>query len=184
MGKIGRTIERERKYRLTQEEAARLRAELRRLGTHERTENQENVLLNDRATRLRKGTLLRVRTVDGRRELTFKGKKRQDGPGGLDKTRDEFTVGIGDGPLEEILDALGLAPGLRYLKESAIFSFKGVIVSVDRVPDVGWFCEIEADDLTSDLGAIADQLGLTPDRFEPRGYPSMAAEAGLSAKGA
>lgn len=181
MGKIGRTVERERKYRLTQEEAARLRAELRRIGTHERTENQENVLLVDRATRMKKGTILRIRTVDGRRDLTFKGKKRQDG---LDKIRDEFTVAIGDGPLDDVLTALGLVPGLRYLKESAIFSFKGVIVSVDRVPDVGWFCEIEADDLTSDLGGIADQLGLTPDQFEPRGYPSMAAEAGLSAKGA
>ncbi|HEY8656400.1 MAG TPA: class IV adenylate cyclase [Candidatus Limnocylindria bacterium] len=181
MGKIGRTIERERKYRLTQEEAARLRAELRRVGTHERTENQENVLLVDRATRLKKGTLLRIRTVDGRRELTFKAKKRQEG---LDKTRDELTVAIGDGPLDDILMSLGLVPGLRYLKECAIFSFKGVIVSVDRVPDIGWFCEIEADDLTSDLGAIADELGLTADQFESRGYPSMAAEAGLSAKGA
>lgn len=183
MGKIGRTIERERKYRLSQDEAARLRAELRRVGTHERTENQENVLLVDRATRMKKGTLLRVRTVDGKRELTFKAKKRLGGDG-MDKTRDEYTVAIGEGPLDEICGALGLVPGLRYLKESAIFSFKGVIVSVDRVPDVGWFCEIEADDLTSDLGAVAAELGLTDEQFEPRGYPSMAAEAGLSAKGA
>jgi len=181
VGKIGRTIERERKYRLTQDEAARLRAELRRIGTQERLENQENVLLLDRATRLKKGTLLRIRTVDGQRELTFKAKKRQDG---LDKTRDEFTVEIGPGSLDEILIALGLTPGLRYLKESAIFTYKGVTVSVDRVPDVGWFCEIEADELTTDLGAVADALGLTAEQFEPRGYPSMAAEAGLRARGA
>lgn len=183
MGKIGRTIERERKYRLTQDEAARLRAELRRVGTHERTENQENVLLLDRASRMKKGTLLRIRTIDGKRELTFKAKKRQDGDE-LDKTRDEFTVAIGDGALDEILVSLGFVPGLRYLKESAIFSFRGVTVSVDRVPDVGWFCEVEADDLTSDLGAIAGELGLTAAQFEPRGYPSMAAEAGLRARGA
>ena len=37
---------------------------------------------------------------------------------------------------------------------------------------------------TSDLGAIADELGLTADQFEPREYPSLAAEAGLSPKDA
>jgi predicted adenylyl cyclase CyaB len=133
---------------------------------------------------MKKGTLLRVRRVEGRRELTFKGKKRQDG-NELDKTREEYTVAIGEGgALEEILIRLGLVPGLRYIKESAIFSFAGVTVSVDRVTDVGWFCEIEADELVTDLGTVAERLGLTAEQFEPRGYPSLAAEAGLQARGA
>lgn len=79
-----------------------------------------------------------------------------------------------------MLEALGLRPIIRYRKDSTIYSYRGALVSVDRLDGLGCFCEIEVADLESDLDAIANDLGLTADRFEPRGYPTLAAQAARS----
>lgn len=173
MGHAAGVIERERKYRVSDEDAARIAAFLRTNGKLVVREVQRNVIFRDRATRLRKGTYLRLREATGKRELTFKGKKSQQG---LDRSRLELTVALGDGPLLELLDAIGLEPQLTYVKETEIWLIDGVHVSLDRLEGIGRFCELEAYDEEADLGAVAAALGLLKDAYEPRGYRTLAAE--------
>jgi len=174
-------IERERKYRLTEAEAGLLRARLEESGRLLREERQETIVLKDRASHLKKGAYLRLRTVDGRVELTHKGAKQAQGK---DKWRLEHTLALGDGPALELLERMGFRPNTRYVKDTAIFLFKSVIVSVDRLEGIGWFCELETDDLEKDLDAVAELLDLSDDDFEPRGYPTIAAELAREKVGA
>jgi len=166
-------IERERKYRITDEDAVRLRELLAATAVLVIREVQENTIFRDRATRLRKGTYVRLRSSGTRRELTFKGKKTLKG---LDKSRLELTVAVGEGPLEELLAVIGLEPYLTYVKETEIWSLQGVHVSLDRIDGIGCFCELEAHDEQADLQAVADALSLRKDTWEPRGYRTLTAE--------
>ena len=167
-------IERERKYRLGEAEAGRLRARLEQVGRLIREERQETTVLKDRASHLKKGAYLRFRSVDGRAELTHKGPKQVQGK---DKWRLEHTVALGEGPALELLEKMGFRANTRYVKDTAIFLFRGVLVSVDRLAGIGWFCEMETDDLDKDLDPIAAALELDDDAFESRGYPTIAADA-------
>jgi adenylate cyclase class 2 len=167
-------IERERKYRLSETEAGRLRARLEQSGRLVRAERQETTVLKDRASHLKKGAYLRLRTVDGRAELTHKGPKQAQGK---DKWRLEHTLALGDGPALELLERMGFRANTQYVKETAIFLFRGVLASVDQLEGIGWFCEIETSDLEKDLDAVADALGLRDEDLEPRGYPAIAAES-------
>lgn len=166
-------IERERKYRITAADALRLRDYLTAKATLVVREVQENIVFRDRATRLRKGTYVRLRTAAGKRELTFKGKKTVKG---LDKSRLELTVEVGDGPLIELLRTIGLEPYLTYTKATEVWSLSGVHVSLDEVDGIGRFCELEAHAAEADLQAVAELLALQEDTWEPRGYPTLAAE--------
>lgn len=166
-------IERERKYRISDDDAARIRAHLEAKAVLVVREVQENVIFRDRATRLRKGTYVRLRSSGSKRELTFKGKKTLKG---LDKSRLELTVAVGEGPLTELLATIGLEPYLTYLKETEIWSMDGVHVSLDRIEKVGRFCELEAYDESADLQAVADVLALRKDTWEPRGYRTLTAD--------
>lgn len=165
-------IERERKYRITDEDAVRLRELLAATASLVIREVQENVIYRDRATRLRKGTYLRLRSSGSKRELTFKGKKAMNG---LDKSRVELTVAIGEGPLTELLSTIGLEPSLTYVKDTEIWAMSGVHVSLDEIEGVGRFCELEAHDENADLQAVADTLSLRQDAWEPRGYRTLTA---------
>ena len=167
-------IERERKYRLREADASRLRAHLEQVGKLVREERQDTIVLKDRASHLKKGAYLRFRTVDGRSELTHKGPKQAQGK---DKWRIEHTISLGQGPALELLEKMGFRANTRYIKDTAIFLYRGVLVSVDRIGGIGWFCEMETDDLEKDLDAVAASLDLSDDSFEPRGYPTIAAEA-------
>ena len=167
-------IERERKYRLGEAAAARLRARLEEVARLVREERQDTIVLKDRASHLKKGAYLRYRTVEGRGELTHKGPKQEQGK---DKWRLEHTVALGEGPALALLEKMGFRPNTRYVKDTAIFLYRSVLVSVDRIVGIGWFCEMETDDLETDLDAVAASLDLSDDSFEPRGYPTIAAEA-------
>lgn len=166
-------IERERKYRLTEREAERLRSRLEKLGTLLREERQETTVLKDRASHLKKGSYARVRKVAGRYDLTYKGPKQTSGK---ERWRTEYTMPLGPGPIFEMLELMGFRAGTFYVKDTTIYDVRGATVSVDRVEGIGWFCEIEVDDLETDLDLVAAELGLRDDDLEPRGYPTIAAE--------
>ena len=166
-------IERERKYRLTEPEAAALEARLERLARPLGRERQVTVVFRDKIGVLPKGTLIRYRDVNGKRELTVKGKKTQTG---MDKMRFEWNVELGDGPIVDLLAALRITPQTRYVKDALRFDLDGLLVSVDRLEGLGIFCEIEAHDTTTDIDTAAKTLQLDRRSFEPRGYPSIAAE--------
>lgn len=160
-------IERERKYRLGAGDAVRLAGLLEQSGASGRTEEQETVDYADPTGRLR-GLNLRARAVAGRWELTVKGPRLEDG---LSKVRAEHTIQVSGDP-QPVLEALGLAPALRYLKHTTIFSFEGATVSLDEVEGLGAYCEIEASD-DATIERIAGRLGVSNDALEPRGYARL-----------
>jgi adenylate cyclase class IV len=167
-------IERERKYRLSEADAAALETRLAKIARPLGRERQETIVFRDTIGVLPKGTLIRYREEGGRRELTVKGKKTQVG---LDKVRLEWNVELGEGPIVELLGALRIVPNIHYVKDANRFELRGLLISVDRLESLGVFCEIEARDMTSEIDVVAEELGLDREWFEPRGYPSIAAAA-------
>lgn len=170
-------LERERKYRLSIADAARLTTLLEREGVFDRREIQDNVRYIER-TRARPGIDFRLRTVAGRQELTLKGPRLERGPS---KIREELNVAV-TGDVEPFLEALGFEPVLSYRKETSIYSIGGATVSVDDVEGLGLFCEVEAvdDDL---IGSVARTLGLDASALEQRGYARLVKDAREAAHG-
>lgn len=160
-------IERERKYRLDAADVTRLEGLLERSGSLERRETQDTVHYADRSGR-RTGLNLRVRSVEGRQELTVKGPRLEDG---ASKVREEHTVGLSGDP-GPLLDALGLDPTERYLKRTAIYAFEGGLVALDDVEGLGRYCEIEASDEVT-IERVARRLGLSDEALEVRGYARL-----------
>ena len=98
------------------------------------TAEDETIVLKDRASHLKKGAYVRFRSVDGRAELTHKGPKQMQGK---DKWRFEHTLALGDGPALELLQKMGFRANTRYVKDTAIFLYRTVLVSVDRIGETG-----------------------------------------------
>lgn len=165
-------IERERKYRLDDSTAARLRRQLDDLAGPARTELQDTVHYTDASGRLSRLNL-RIRTTADRRELTVKGPRIGAGPS---KVREEHTVAV-SGDIEQVLEALGLVADVRYRKETRIYAVQGTKVSLDGVDGVGLFCEIEASDEAA-IERVATVLGLGEGSHEPRGYARLVRSAG------
>jgi predicted adenylyl cyclase CyaB len=163
----------ELKYRLEGPEAHDwLRARLAELGASRGPQvDEENVLYDDPAGSLRAGgAALRVRAIDGgpSARLTFKGPATiQDGV----KSRREVELGVDDdGALRAILEALGYAPSVRYLKRRESWRLDGVDVALDKLV-FGTFCELEGPE--GRIRALADRLGLRAEQVEVRGYPQL-----------
>jgi len=170
----GAVLERERKYRLDETLARELRLQLAEIGEHVRQEFQVTEVLDHPALGLReKGEVLRLRWTNGDLELTYKPALVRQGK---DKVRRELTVPI-TSQVQTLLGALGFAPVVRYVKETEVFAIGDVLVFVDHVEDLGWFCEIEARDEGSDLEMIAGLLHLETERLEESTYPEMVARA-------
>ncbi len=168
-------LERERKYRLDREQLERLRVRAREIARPLRSEVQDTVLYDHPALDLlARRFVLRVRARDGRYELTFKPPRVMRG---LDSVRQEFTVPVGSSAIEEILAGLGFTISVGYRKRTEIFSVERALFFIDDVEGLGWFCEVEASDEETDLGAIARALGLDEASLEPRTYPELVAAA-------
>jgi len=165
-------IERERKYRLGDATAARLRRRLDDVAGPARTELQDTVHYADPTGRLTRLNL-RVRTTDDRRELTVKGPRLGTGPS---KVREEHTVAV-SGDVERVLEALGLVADVRYRKATRIYAVQATKVSLDEVEGLGAFCEIEAADEEA-IERVAAMLGLSEESREPRGYARLVRSAG------
>jgi predicted adenylyl cyclase CyaB len=163
----------ELKYRLEDPGAHdRLRSRLAELGASPgRPVDEENVLYDDPTGSLRGGgAALRVRAIDGgpSARLTFKGPATiQDGV----KSRREVELGVDDDrALRTILEALGYAPSVRYLKRRESWRLDGVDVALDALA-FGTFCELEGPE--GCIRALADRLGLRAEQVEVRGYPQL-----------
>lgn len=158
----------EAKFRV--EERSALEARLRALGAVEGAlEDEVNLLLDDDASSLRSGgRALRVRAVDGRGLLTFKGPASFDG--GV-KARLELESGV-DAPeaVLALLDALGFRPRFRYEKRRTPWRFADParpLVVVDETP-LGLFAEIEGE--ADAVRALAAQLGVPEGAFLRSSY--------------
>ena len=158
----------EAKFRVGNREA--FEARLRALGAAEGAlEDEVNLLLDDDGMTLRAcGQALRVRTVNGRGVLTFKGPASFEG--GV-KKRLELESGV-DAPetVLALLDALGYRPRFRYEKRRTPWRFADParpLVVVDETP-LGLFAEIEGDDAA--VRALAAELGVREELFLRASY--------------
>jgi len=113
---------------------------------------------------------LRVRTVDGRAILTYKGPKVDK----VSKTREEVEVEVkGDMPL--VLERLGFKKVMEVRKVRKVYRKDDIEVCLDDVTDLGLFVEVESK--STDLEAtrarvlnVVNALGIKDSDLERRAY--------------
>lgn len=149
---------------------AGLEARLRALGAAQGPlEDEVNLLLDDDVLSLRRsGRALRVRTVNGRGVLTFKGPATFDG--GV-KERLELESGVDEpAAVLALLDALGYRPRFRYEKRRTPWRFADParpLVVLDETP-LGLFAEIEGE--AGSVRLLAAELGVAEADFLRASY--------------
>jgi len=130
---------------------------------------EDNTLFDfpDESLRLAK-CALRVRSVDGRGVLTYKGAPRPDV---VFKSREELETGI-DNPETaiEILGRIGMKQGFRYQKYRQEFLLGGVQVAVDETP-IGNYAELEGAE--DEILNMAEKLGVAKSRFINKSYHAL-----------
>ncbi|HHQ48231.1 MAG TPA: class IV adenylate cyclase [Acidobacteria bacterium] len=100
---------------------------------------------------------LRLRLVDGRWLLTYKGPPVYHG---TIKEREELETGIDSGEvIQAIFRHLGLSPSVRYEKDREVWRVRDLEVALDHTP-MGDFVEIEGPAVG--LNGAARELGLEP----------------------
>ncbi|WP_342303829.1 class IV adenylate cyclase [Methanolobus sp. ZRKC5] len=82
---------------------------------------------------------LRIRSVDGRSVLTYKGKKLDT----ISKTREEIETDVDGGNARSILLALGFYESGVVKKTREILKYKDMTICLDNVEDLEEFIEVE-----------------------------------------
>lgn len=82
---------------------------------------------------------LRIRSVNGKSILTYKGKKIDT----VSKTRPEYETEVDGESAREILNALGFIESGVVSKQREIFKFDNLTIALDHVDDLGDFIEVE-----------------------------------------
>lgn len=145
--------------RLAEVGARRLKPSRREVNVLFDTEDGE-IARSDRA--------LRLRRVDGRWILTYKGPPVYRGPV---KEREELETELGSGEVvEAIFEHLGLRPAIRYEKDREVWSWEGMEIVLDHTP-MGDFVEIEG--RTDVLAGAARRLGLEPESALKGSYVTL-----------
>jgi predicted adenylyl cyclase CyaB len=175
----------EAKFRLA--DAAALRERLTALGARCAGTVQETNLLLDTPDRdlLARGCGLRIRVAQPlgqsgpcRVTLTYKGPRDPalHVPG--IKSREEIETDVSDNaPLTTIFARLGFTPILCYEKRRETWRIAGAEVTLDELPQLGWFAEIEAPDGRA-VESLRGQLGLDPAAAVRETYPELTARFG------
>ena len=120
---------------------------------------------------------LRLRTAEGpdgamRTTMTYKGPRR---PGEL-KVRPEAEIALDDAaPAAELLAGLGLTTTLAFQKRRCDFRLGPAVVSLDELPELGFFLEIEAPDAAA-VQAARNALGLADTPTVTDTYIALVAE--------
>jgi adenylate cyclase class 2 len=162
-------IEIEIKLRLPNK-LGKIRRRLRAMGFRmiKRRALESNVLFDNSKRTLRKhGKLIRVRNINGRSVLTYKGPAEP----GKYKKRPELEIGLPEGAsMDEILTQIGYRPVFRYEKFRTEYTKRAGItgkVLLDETP-IGNFLEIEGTPRWIDSSARL--LGFSPDDYITRSY--------------
>jgi adenylate cyclase class 2 len=166
----------EKKYRVTEEEAGRLRGVLRGLGARDEGEVFEvNTLYAGNGLDVGR-CALRLRREAGRRALlTYK--ERPDAEPEAVKRRREIETEVADADaVAVLLEALGYRPSLVYEKRRATFQLGGAEVVLDELP-FGWFVEIEGEEM--DILDAERRLELTAAEHVHETYPELTRMHGL-----
>ena len=170
----------EKKYRVTEDEAARLRGVLRELGARNGGATFEvNTLFagNDLDPRRR---ALRLRREGGQRAvLTYKERPGSE-PESV-KRRQEIETEVADADAAAaILEALGYRAALVYEKRREKFHLGGAEIVLDELP-FGWFVEIEGEEI--DILDAERRLELTTAEHVHESYPELTVRHGLKSGG-
>ncbi|MCD6406538.1 class IV adenylate cyclase [Candidatus Aerophobetes bacterium] len=118
----------------------------------------------------------RVREVNGEFSLTFKGPRVDR----MVKTRREIEVKI-EGEIFQLLRALGFSPFKKIIKERKIYEWRGLILSLDKVENLGFFLEVEGKKI-SDKEKILNfmkKLGIKKNQFVEKSYFELIMEKGV-----
>lgn len=136
----------------------------------------EHSTLWDRGEELRsKGSALRLRRYAGQCLLTWKGPKLPDPEL---KIRPEIETVIQDfEAMENILSALGYSPVMTMVKRRAMFLRDALVACLDETP-FGSYLELEGDPQAIRLAM--EHLCLNASHIEPRSYPTLFREHGVS----
>ncbi len=118
---------------------------------------EKNILLDFEDSGLSKeGKMIRLREREDKVLLTYKGPLEESAA----KKREEIEVNVSDlDRALEIFGSIGLLPTLVYEKERELYSLGKAQVMIDRLPEIGYFCEIESVD-EKYIEAVASKLGL------------------------
>jgi adenylate cyclase, class 2 len=109
--------------------------------------------------------LLRIRSVEDRGILTYKGPPRPDG---VFKTREELETGFENADLTlQILERIGMQVCFRYQKYRREFELDGVHIAVDETP-IGNFVELEG--AKEAIRSLAEKLGFAESQFMSLSY--------------
>ena len=139
--------------------------------TFEGTEEHSDVYFKHPARDFaRTDEALRVRTVDGRSVLTYKGPKVDK----VSKTREEIEVVL-QGDMARVLDRVGFTPVLNVRKVRKVYKKNDIEVCLDDVEGLGTFVEVEC--MSTDLEVTRERvmsvikaLGIQESAFERRAY--------------
>jgi adenylate cyclase class 2 len=105
---------------------------------------------------------LRIRSVNGRSVLTYKGQKLDT----ISKTREEFETEVDGENARSILLALGYFESGNVSKKREIFKYEDITIVLDTVERLGEFMEVEivaesdSDEAKKKLFAFLEKLGI------------------------
>lgn len=164
----------EKKYRVTEEGAARVRESLREAGARAEGEGFEVNTLYDGNGLDTTRCVLRLRRVGGGARLTYK--ERQESDSAIKRQREDET-GVADADaVAAILDAVGFRPALVYEKRRETWRLGEAEVVIDELP-FGWFVEIEGAEI--DILDAERELGLSTAEAVNESYPELTRAHGL-----
>ena len=130
---------------------------------------EDNILFDFPDDRLKlTHCMLRVRSIDGRGILTYKGAPK---PEGIFKSREELEISVES--LEtavEILGRIGMRQGFRYQKYRQEFALDGVCVAVDETP-IGKYAELEGTE--DEIINLAGKLCVAESCFIRKSYHAL-----------
>jgi adenylate cyclase class 2 len=112
--------------------------------------------------------LVRIRLVEGRGVLTYKGPPRPDG---LFKTREELETGLENAGLAlQIFQQIGMQVYFRYQKYRQEFELDGVLIAIDETP-IGNYVELEG--AKESIRSLAQKLGFKESQFVSLSYYAL-----------
>lgn len=115
---------------------------------------------------------VRLRSVDKKTFLTFKGAKQKSRKF---KIREEFETEVKNKKqLEKILQSMGLKPVFRYQKHRTVYRKKNLKISLDET-SVGNFLELEGSQ--SDIVRFAKELDISKQEFIKADYIQLMKES-------
>lgn len=157
----------EQKYRIRSPES--FRRILKKLGAKRIHAGKEfNELYDHGCALMKDGKVLRLRHHGGTEGvLTYKGRREK----GRHKKRIEIETAVDQKQMRHILKQLGYTLEVSYRKYREEYRLGKALVTLDRMPKLGWFAEIEA--ASALIERVERKLQLKAEEREEQSYVEM-----------